>query len=142
MKAVPEVPGRQQSVPASPIPSSPLPDAGRLTGKKLHLDYNSVSKATCYFTPQPDGEYELTDKNYIRFVKPNTGANELIGWKDTGLFFVYDAEIDGRRYVETEVSQISGFFTVGSVKSYPGVTPHGDGNYSLANKGLLEMKRR
>ena len=122
-------------------PKKGSPDTGRLTGEKLHLNYSPISETNCYFMPLANGEYELTDKNYILLTRPDSGINELKGWKGKGLFFVYDAEVDGKRCSESEVGQISGFFSIGSVKMYPTVIRLSSGNYMLQSKGLLEMKR-
>lgn len=143
----PETEKKQPQLQQNPEPviePKPIPKAESKTEKMLgHLKmhYQSVNAANSYLLMDDNGTYILYDDGTVELIdREMQMSNDASGWTESGVFYLFNPEYDGKLMDPERDALPNGFFYVEEIKQRATVRKTGNGSYVLEKKGILVMK--
>ena len=132
------------AVPAAPapIPSAAAQPAPELPVGKLHLTYYPIAPDNSYLSADSAGQYAYYRDGRMELAKSEMNkGNTLGGWKNNGMMYLFDFEVNGTVYSADSGAMPDGFYHCGEVLRMAEIAAASGGTYKLARKGCIRMQR-
>ena len=109
---------------------------------KLHLTYYPIAPDNSYLSADPAGQYAYYRDGRMELAKSELNkGNTLGGWKNNGLMYLFDLEVNGTVYSVDSGALPDGFYHCGEVLRMAEIAAASGGTYKLARKGCIRMQR-
>ena len=109
---------------------------------RLSLKYQTINAANSYLTRDTDGSFVLYDDNTLALHESEMQiSNEFKDWKNSGLLYLFNAQVDGNVLDADRDNLPAGYFETSKMVARAQVTPSGDGRFNLKRRGVISMTR-
>ncbi len=131
--------GIQQAAAVSQTPPPPPPPKPIC---ELELHYSPISPANSYMSKTSNGQYELWADMTVT-TKPiwKGQMNSLMGWRESGLLYLYDPVINGVCLNMSRDSLPIGYYEIDEIIAPASVTESMANNYLLRQRGQVRMRK-
>ena len=131
---------------AAPVVEAPKPEKPILGSSQplcnLKMNYQFVNPANSYLTEQPSGKLILFADETLE-VSPDemNMTNELSGWVNNGLFYLFEVEVNGKILDPQRDALPAGYYYITKTLRRAVVKNMGNGSYVIQSKGLIVMSK-
>lgn len=136
-------PAKPSLVPQPPI--QPVEEPLRGSQRQvccLTLKYQNTNPDNSYLEADKNGQYVLFDDDTVELRKlDGNDFNELKGWRDSGVLYLFDAQIDGKRLQAGQDMLPGGYYAAVATAERARVTLNRKDSYKLQHRGCVRMKR-
>lgn len=136
-------PAKPSLVPQPPI--QPVEEPLRGSPRQvccLTLKYQNTNPDNSYLEADKNGQYVLFDDDTVELRKlDGNDFNELKGWRDSGVLYLFDAQIDGKRLQAGRDMLPGGYYAAVATAERARVTLNRKDSYRLQHRGCVRMKR-
>jgi len=141
-KAEPKAETKPESkIETKPEPVKPILGSDQQVGV-LKMNYQFINPANSYLTENPAGKVILFSDDTVELAPSEMNiTNELNGWINKGVFYLFEVEVDGK-IVDPQWDKLpAGHHYITATIRRPVVKNMGNGSYIILSKGHIRMSK-
>ena len=124
-----------------PKPEKPILGSDQQVGV-LKMNYQFINPANSYLTENPAGKVILFSDDTVELAPSEMNiTNELNGWINKGVFYLFEVEVDGKLLDPQRDNLPAGHHYITATIRRPVVKNMGNGSYIILSKGHIRMSR-